>query len=122
MMVRFHCERAGRKNARKAKHKVLDTCANLKKVLSLNPDYGVLIPGKEGLRKMRLMVPGLNTGKSGGYRLIYRAEIIDEVWHIIFLKTYFKGDRDDLTSSEYKEMLHLSEEIFANPFEFEWED
>ena len=69
---------------------------------------------------MRLMVPGLNCGKSGGYRVIYRAGIVDEAWHIIFLSTYFKGGREDLAKSEYKDLLQESENILKDSMSCEW--
>ena len=46
------------------------------------------------LRKMRLQVPGLNVGKSGSYRLIYRAKEMDEAVPVMFLETYFKADTE----------------------------
>jgi len=91
-------------------------------VLALNPDYGVAIPGWRGLRKMRLMVPGLNAGKRGGYRLIYRASMIDEVWHVVFLNAYFKGDKDDLSHAEYAALEAESEKILSSPLDYEWAD
>jgi mRNA-degrading endonuclease RelE of RelBE toxin-antitoxin system len=122
MAARFHCERGGRKKAKKSKHRVLETCAEVQQVLALNPAYGQEIPGTNGLRKMRLRVPGLNVGKSGGYRLIYRYEVVDEVPHIVLLETYFKGDKEDLTKTEYQELSALAEEILSNPFDYDWED
>ncbi|MEZ4772472.1 MAG: hypothetical protein R3D00_04755 [Bacteroidia bacterium] len=71
---------------------------------------------------MRLMVPGLNAGKSGGYRLIYKAEVIDEIYHIVFLRIYFKGDLDDLTAGEYRNMIALSEEILSDTLSYDWEE
>lgn len=122
MAARFHCERNGRKKAKKAKHGVLKTCTELMQVLSLNPTFGQQVPGTNGLRKMRLRVPGLNAGKSGGYRLIYRNEVVDEVMHIVLLETYFKGDQEDLTKTEYNDLSALAEEILSNPLDVEWED
>ena len=71
---------------------------------------------------MRLMVPGLNAGKRGGYRLIYRAAMIDEVWHIVFLRAYFKGETADLSYDEYRVLEDESEAILASPLDYEWED
>lgn len=71
---------------------------------------------------MRLRVPGLNAGKSGGYRLIYRNEIVDEVMHIVLLETYFKGDQEDLTKAEYNDLSALAEEILSNPLDVDWVD
>lgn len=71
---------------------------------------------------MRLMVPGLNAGKRGGYRLIYRAAMIDEVWHIVFLRAYFKGDAENLTHDEYQILEDESEAILSSPIKYEWEN
>lgn len=71
---------------------------------------------------MRLMVPGLNAGKRGGYRLIYRAAMMDEVWHIVFLRAYFKGDAEDLSHDEYRALQDESEAILSSPIEYEWEN
>lgn len=122
MNARFHCSRSARRSIKKAKHQLLACCENLKSVLALNPMYGVEIPGRNGLRKMRLAVPGLNCGKSGGYRLIYRAVMIDEVWHIVFLRAFFKGDREDLSHDDYCGLEQESEIILSSTLVYEWED
>ena len=88
----------------------------------MNPDHGVATPGWRGLRKMRLMVPGLNAGKRGGYRLVYRATMIDEVWHIVFLRAYFKGDAEDLSHEEYRVLEDESEAILSAPLNYTWEN
>ena len=82
-----------RRDARRSKHRVLDCCETVCRVLALNPEFGVLVPGSGGLRKMRVRVPGLNIGKSGGHRLIYRGTVIDQAWHVVLLAVYFKGDK-----------------------------
>jgi len=120
--ARFHCSHSARRSAKKAKHHLLACCETVCRVLALNPDYGVVIPGQGGLRKMRLMVPGLNAGKSGGYRLIYRATIIDEVWHLVLLKAYFKGDTADLSRDEYRVLEREAEQILSSPLDYTWED
>ena len=122
MDARFHCSHSARRSAKKAKHPILACCKTLQKVLALNPDHGVAIPSWRGLRKMRLMVPGLNAGKRGGYRLIYRAAMIDEVWHIVFLRAYFKGDTENLTHDEYQILEDESEAILSSPIKYEWEN
>lgn len=122
MTARFHCERSGRKKAKKSKHGILGTCTGVQKVLALNPAYGKEIPGTNGLRKMRLRVPDLNAGKSGGYRLVYQTAVVDEVPHIVLLEAYFKGNQEDLTKTEYNDLSALAEEILSNPFDYKWED
>jgi mRNA-degrading endonuclease RelE of RelBE toxin-antitoxin system len=122
MNAKFHCSHSARRSVKKAKHNLRVCCESLKLVLSLNPLYGVEIPRRGGLRKMRLAVPGLNCGKSGGYRLIYRAVMIDEVWHIVFLRAFFKGEKEDLSHDEYFALEQESEIILFSTLDYEWED
>ena len=122
MDVRFHCSHRIRRSAKKSRHRVTDACMDICKVLRLNPDYGVSIPGHPQLRKMRLMVPGLASGKSGGYRLIYRKQQQDEMLLVVFLETYFKGDREDLNIVEYRRLQEESDLILKNPLDFDWTD
>jgi hypothetical protein len=42
-----------------------------------NPDGGDIIPGSDGIRKVRWRAPG--RGKRGGYRVIYYARIAQGV-------------------------------------------
>lgn len=121
MDVRFHCAKRARQSGKKSKHGVMETCGTLKQVLRLNPKYGVSIPGFQDLRKMRLQVPGLKAGKSGGYRLIYSTREMDEAVHVVFLDTYFKGDKEDLSAAEYGNLIAAAESVFANPTLHEWE-
>jgi len=121
MDVRFHCSKRVRHSGRKSKHRILENCPTVVQVLRLNPHYGVAIPGFHLLRKMRLRAPGLNTGKSGGYRLIYRAMEMDEAVYVVFLETYFKGDAEDLTRDEYKTLAAEAAAILSQPVLHEWE-
>ena len=121
MDVRFHCSKRVRHSGKKSKHGVLETCQTVQQVLRLNPHYGLSIPRFQDQRKMRLQVPGLNVGKSGGYRLIYRAEEMDEAVHVVFLETYFKGDADDLTHSAYQKLSAAASAIFSQPMLYEWD-
>jgi mRNA-degrading endonuclease RelE of RelBE toxin-antitoxin system len=121
MDAKFHCSRHAKKSGKKSRHRVLEACPDLMLVLAMTPEYGVLIKETEELRKMRLSVPGLNVGKSGGYRLIYRAKLMDECWHITFLETYFKGDLDDLPKKTYQALNAEAKDIMANPLQYDWE-
>ena len=122
MDVRFHCSYRVRRSGKKSRHDVFGACADICKVLKLHPDYGAPSPGSPQLRKMRIMVPGLASGKSGGYRLIYRKQVQDETLCIVFLETYFKGDREDLTRQEYKTLTEESEVILRSPLSYGWEN
>ena len=122
MTVRFFYSHSAKRSIKKAKHDLLASIETIKSVLALNPNFGVEIRNRNGLRKMRLIVRGLNSGKSGGYRLIYRAVMIDEIWHIVFLKAFFKGDMEDLSHDEYTTLEHESEDILSSTFDYEWQD
>ena len=99
--IRVHCTPAVQKAARKSRHRVDEACAAVCRVLAINPTFGVVVKGHAPLRKMRVAAPGLTTGKSGGYRLIYATARVDESQHCALLALYFKGDRDDLAASDY---------------------
>ena len=122
MDVRFYCTRGFRQTAGKSDHDVNRYCADVKKVLALNPYYGVSIPGYHVLRKMRVAVPHCNMGKSGGYRIIYRAEFINQSIHIVMLAIYFKGRKTDLTNAEYERIQSESEKIVSDTLLYEWID
>ena len=108
---------------RKAKHgigKELDS--TVRKVLVFNPEYGVPIPRFGSLRKMRVAIPDQGFGKRGGYRLIYRTQIVDETRYFVFLSVYFKSDTEDLSRDEYQELINLSQDILENWLDFTWDD
>ncbi len=121
MDVRFHCAKRVRSSGKKSKHRVLEGCPSVLQVLRLNAHYGVSIPRFHDLRKMRLRAPGLNAGKSGGYRLIYSSKEMDEAIYLVFLETYFKGDQADLSQAEYKTLAAEAEAILAQPMLYDWE-
>ena len=123
MDFQFHWSKRAAKSIKRSKHRLSECCADVMKVLITNPEYGAMIRDTGGLRKMRVHVPALHVGKSGGYRLIYKAIMVDEVWKIALLAAYFKGDCDDLTKSEYAAIATESEGIFNDSEEkFKWEE
>ena len=121
MDVRFHCSKRVRHSGKKAKHEVFASCKTVCDVLRLNPHYGESIPRFHDLRKMRVRVPGYNVGKSGGYRLIYRAKEMDEAIYVVYLETYSKSECVDLTSDDYKLLVQEAEAILAQPLLHVWE-
>ncbi len=121
MDVRFHCAKRVKHSGKKSKHRVLESCPTILQVLRLTPLFGESIPGFQDLRKMRLRAPGLNVGKRGGYRLIYRAVEMDEAVYVVFLETYFKGDCEDLTHNEYKTLVAEAESILSQPMLHDWD-
>lgn len=67
------------------------------------PEFGKLIPGSGGLRKIRW---GTETGgKRGGVRVIYYWYMTQET--ILMLYAYPKGKQDDLTSQQLKALKKL---------------
>jgi mRNA-degrading endonuclease RelE of RelBE toxin-antitoxin system len=121
MDVRFHCSRRVRHSGKKAKHEVFAACKTVCDVLRLNPHYGVSIPRFHDLRKMRVRVPGYIVGKSGGYRVIYRAKEMDEATYVVFLETYSKSDCTDLANNDYKTLVVEAEAILSQPLRYDWE-
>jgi hypothetical protein len=103
-------------------HPVLAECAKLKAVLRANPAYGVVVPGNSSLRKMRVRVPGLNKGKSGGYRAIYSKHDTDEGVRIVFHAVFYKDDVQDLSVDQYRALSAEAKEIAASIGSTEWEE
>lgn len=72
--------------------------------LAQTPRLGVVIPGGEGIRKLRLRNTDLSRGKSGGYRLLYYVE--DQPGQTLYLLLlYAKSDQDDITRQELQQLL-----------------
>jgi len=118
--TRFHLSRRAERSANNSKHNVLSELGTVKKILMLNPDYGVPVSGFGALRKMRVAVPKYNMGKSSGYRLVYRKAVVEEVVFIALLELYFKGDRADLSQSEYQVILEESEVLLNSLLDVAW--
>lgn len=68
------------------------------------PRLGSVIPGGDGVRKLRLRNRDAGRGKSGGYRLLYY--VVDEPTGILFLLLlYAKSDQDDVSRAELEDLL-----------------
>lgn len=72
-----------------------------------NPEYGPLVSGARGLRKVRIRASG--RGKSGGARVIYYW-FVDE-HQIFFLDVYSKNEKSDLTKRELRELVMILKEL-----------
>ena len=118
----FHCTSKVRRSGKKSKHGVLKTCKTIRQVLRFNPKFGESIPGFQDLRKMRVNAPDLKAGKRGGYRLIYRAEEMDDMIFVVLLETYFKGDQEDLAKEQYKDLNSTAKKVLSSPMEYEWSE
>ena len=80
-----------------------DDLKRLQEQLLADPKVGSVMQGTGGVRKMRFAFE--KRGKSGSVRVIY---VDFEVYEEIFLITaYAKGERDNLTDSEKKEIKQL---------------
>lgn len=79
----------------------------LKNCLAANPEVGDLIPGLRGIRKIRWQAN--QKGKQGGARVIYFFYNFNIP--LFLLDIYPKSKKDDLTSSEKKELNGLIEEL-----------
>ncbi|MCX7756117.1 MAG: type II toxin-antitoxin system RelE/ParE family toxin [Anaerolineales bacterium] len=80
----------------------------LQQALAIRPDWGVVIPGSGGLRKLRWSVPG--RGKRGGARIIYYWAVKENV--ILLLFVFRKNERDDLTPSQIQVLRRIVEEEY----------
>ena len=118
--ARVHCTAAVERAAKKSKHRIVEACSKVCKVLALRPEYGLVVKGHASLRKMRVAAPGLTVGKSGGYRVIYASACVDECQHFVLLALYYKGDREDLDPSTYKALVAEAATILSNVIDYSW--
>jgi hypothetical protein len=82
-----------------------DASAKLQLALVLRPDWGKVIPGSGGLRKVRWA--GSGRGKRGGLRIIcYWQTADDQIWLLV---AYPKSEREDLSHDEIKQLKRLVE-------------
>lgn len=80
-----------------------DDLNDLEIFLTTNPDYGDVIPGTNGLRKLRWGAKG--KGKRGGARILYLDILVLE--KIYLITAYSKNKQIDLSPSEKKEIKEL---------------
>jgi mRNA-degrading endonuclease RelE of RelBE toxin-antitoxin system len=78
-----------------------DEIATLGKTLSENPTMGT--PLGNDVYKIRLAIASKSKGKSGGARIISFVKIINNT--VYLLSIYNKGERDDISDKEIKELL-----------------
>lgn len=81
----------------------------LEGMLTMFPESGPVIPGTGGLRKLRWGMQG--KGKRGGVRVIYMW--IPDIYIFYIFSVYKKSERDDLSSSEKRELKRYAEVIQA---------
>lgn len=83
-----------------------ESYARLQWYLLRRPEAGDLMPGSGGLRKVRWAAVG--KGKRGGARVIYYWAAARDL--LFMLDIYAKGEKEDLTPDELKELRRLVEE------------
>lgn len=84
-----------------------DEYAKMQLALASRPDWGRVIPGSGGLRKLRWA--GSGRGKRGGLRLIYCWQTAhDQIW---LLLAYAKSQREDLSHDQLKQLKRLVAEF-----------
>lgn len=84
-----------------------DEKARLIDWLAINPEAGDVIPGANGVRKMRWGYRG--SGKRGGLRIIYYFRDLN--MPIYLLAVYRKGEKISLTAKEKREVSMLVDEL-----------
>lgn len=77
--------------------------------LAHNPDFGDVIPGTGGLRKLRW--PGKGKGKRGGYRVVYY--FFNEAIPVYLLAIYPKNQQIDLTPQQRTRLTALAAQLKA---------
>jgi hypothetical protein len=77
-----------------------DDLAWLEFSLATNPTAHPVIPGTDGVRKMRFARPGM--GKRGGVRVIYFYAVSAEI--VLLLSAYAKNEKENLSSEDKKNL------------------
>lgn len=84
-----------------------DEYAKIQLFLCEFPDFGKIIKGSGGIRKMRCGIEG--RGKSGGARVIYYWAVSRE--QILMLDIYAKNEKENLSPDEVKKLRREVEEL-----------
>lgn len=84
-----------------------DDYAEIQQFICEHPDFGKIIQGSGGIRKMRCKVD--NRGKSGGARIIYYWAVSRE--KILLLDIYAKNEKENLAAGEIKNLRCEVEEF-----------
>ena len=82
-----------------------DAFVELERLLMLNPEAGVLIPGAGGLRKLRFADERRGKGKRGGLRVIYYWW--DAGLQFWLFTIYDKDEASDLTKAQRETLKRM---------------
>jgi hypothetical protein len=84
-----------------------DDYAQLQLALAGRPDWGKVITGSGGLRKLRWA--GSGRERRGGLRIIYYWQTAeDQIW---LLLAYAKSEQEDLSHAQIKQLKRLVDEF-----------
>ena len=83
-----------------------DDLKELQEQILMNPQIGAVIRGTGGLRKMRF---ALQSGKSGGVRVLYVDLVIQK--EVYLISVYPKSNKVSLTSAEKNEIKKVISEL-----------
>lgn len=83
--------------------------SGLKTYLARNPESGVVIPGTNGIRKIRWGQKSKNRGKRGGVRAIYYYRDLN--MPLFLLAVYAKGKKTDLSDRDKEELKALVDKV-----------
>lgn len=84
----------------------------LQSLLVMAPEYGAVLPGCGGFRKIRWADQGRGKGKRGGLRVIYL--YVPDVEVIILAMVYDKDEADDVSPAGKGALARMADEIRAN--------
>ncbi len=88
-----------------------DAYRRLQAVLLADPEFGELMPGTGGFRKLRWEDGRRGKGKRGGLRVIYYyLESDRQIW---FFTVYDKGEMADLSEGERRQLRRMMQAELA---------
>lgn len=82
---------------------------SLQLALVLRPEWGALIRGSGGIRKVRWNRPGM--GRRGGCRILYFWHKSEDVIYMLY--AFAKSEQDDLSREQIRALRRVVEEEFG---------